>query len=70
MDRLPAIYGGAELPNGLTLEDARAAATLVAKWEKGEDEFAEAFDAMPLVIRLYRLFLAKAGDARDSTSTE
>lgn len=63
-----ATYGGEELPPGLSVETARAAAAMVGRWERSEGEFEEACNAVPLVIRLF-LFLRANPSASSTNST-
>lgn len=49
------------LPDGLTLADVQAGAALVRQWQDGDGEFADAWNAHPLVIRLFELLTARSG---------
>jgi hypothetical protein len=54
------------LPAGLGEADVQAGVALIRQWEAGEGEFADAWNARPLVIRLFELWSARDGATPDS----
>ena len=56
-------YPNLRIPEGLSLDDLRAAALLVAGWEAGDGQFKDdegAWSPVPLVAAIYRKLSAAA----------